>query len=122
MSTFDDLAQRYIDAWNETDPTTRAALVKDLFSTNARYTDPMAAVHGPEAIAATIAAVQEQFPGFTFRLAGTVDGHHDQVRFTWELGPEGEPAPIAGFDVAVTDAAGQLQTVLGFLDRVPSHA
>ena len=122
MTDYTELANRYLDAWNETDPTTRAELVTGLFSTDARYTDPMAAVQGLEAITATIAAVQEQFPGFTFRLAGTVDGHHDQVRFTWELGPEGEPAPVAGFDVAVSDAAGQLQTVLGFLDRVPSQA
>jgi len=70
VTDYTELAGRYIDAWNETDPTTRAALVKDLFSANARYTDPMAAAEGPEAITATIGAVQNQFPGFRFRLTG----------------------------------------------------
>ena len=69
---------------------------------------------------ATIAAVQDQFPGFTFRLAGPVDGHHGQARFGWELGPDEGAAPIAGFDVAVTDGAGRIRRVHGFLDRVPA--
>lgn len=119
MSTFDQLAKQYIDAWNETDPTARRAAVDDLYSEDARYVDPLAAAYGREAIAATIGAVQEQFPGFVFRLAGPVDAHHDQARFGWELGPVDQEAPIVGFDVVVTDAAGRLQTVLGFLDKVP---
>ena len=55
-----------------------------------------------------------------FRLAGPVDVHHDQVRFTWHLGPEGQAAPAVGSDVAVTDDNGRIRTVLGFLDRVPA--
>ncbi len=122
MTMFDELAQRYIAAWNETDPTARRAAVDELYSEDARYIDPMALAEGREAIAATIAAVQGQFPGFVFRLAGPVDAHHDQARFSWELGPAGQQAPIVGFDVAVTDRAGRLQTVLGFLDKVPDAA
>lgn len=120
MSTFEDVAQRYIDAWNETDPAVRRAAVDALYSEDARYVDPMAVAEGREAIAATIGAVQDQFPGFVFRLTGPVDAHHDQARFGWELGPDGAPAPIVGFDVAVTDQAGRIQTVLGFLDKVPA--
>lgn len=122
MTMFEDLAQRYIDAWNETDPIARRSAVDELFSEDARYVDPMALAQGREAIAATIGAVQGQFPGFVFRLAGSVDAHHEQARFTWELGPAGQEAPIVGFDVALTDGAGRLQTVLGFLDKVPATA
>jgi len=121
MIDYTELARRYLGAWNETDPTTRRTLVGALFSADAHYTDPMAVAEGREAITATIGAVQDQFPGFTFRLAGDVDGHHDQLRFTWELGPAGEPAPIVGFDVAALDTDTRIRTVLGFLDRVP-HA
>jgi len=122
MTMFEDSAQRYIDAWNETDPIARRSAVDALFSEDARYVDPMALAQGREAIAATIGAVQGQFPGFVFRLAGPVDAHHEQARFTWELGPAGQEAPIVGFDVALTDGAGRLQTVLGFLDKVPATA
>ncbi|MGY1707706.1 nuclear transport factor 2 family protein [Geodermatophilus sp. SYSU D00697] len=122
MTASPDLATRYLAAWNETDPAARRTAVEELFTEDARYTDPLADVAGRDAIEATIAAVQARFPGFVFRLAGPVDAHHDQVRFTWHLGPEGQEAPIAGFDVAVTDGDGRIRAVLGFLDRVPAAA
>ena len=122
MSDFDVVVQRYLAAWNETDPEARRAAVAEVFSDDVRYTDPMVDVRGAEALAATIGAVQTQFPGFVFRLAGPVDAHHDQVRFTWELGPEGAEAPIVGSDVALLDADGRISAVLGFLDRVPAAA
>jgi hypothetical protein len=119
---FHELAERYIATWNEADPAKRRTDIDRLWAQNARYVDPLAVAEGRDAIDATIAAVQSQFPGMTFRLTGPVDGHHNQVRFSWELGPEGAEAPIAGFDVAVTDDSGRLREVLGFLDRVPSAA
>jgi hypothetical protein len=120
MSDYTTLAERYIAAWNEPDADARRRAVTELWTDDGRYVDPLVEAAGPEVIAATIGAVQAQFPGFVFRLAGPVDGHHEQLRFSWELGPAGEAAPIAGSDVAVTDGNGRLRTVLGFLDRVPS--
>jgi SnoaL-like domain len=120
MNSFDDLAQRYIASWNETDPTARRRAVDEVYAEGARYVDPLVEAEGREAIAATIGAVQQQFPDFRFRLAGPVDGHHGQARFGWELGPEGDDAPIVGFDVVTTDGSGRLQSVLGFLDKVPA--
>ena len=120
MDAYDDLAQRYIDAWNETDAGARRTAVDKLYTDDARYVDPLAVADGREAIASMIGAVQEQFPGLRFRLAGPVDGHHNQARFGWALGSTGGEAPIVGFDVAVTDDDGRIRTVLGFLDKVPS--
>ena len=120
MTATPDLADRYLAAWNETDPAARTAALAGLFADDVRYSDPLVAADGRQALDATIGAVQEQFPGFVFRLAGPVDAHHDQLRFTWELGPAGQDAPIAGFDVAVVDDSGRIRTVLGFLDRVPA--
>jgi SnoaL-like domain len=120
MTSYDELAQRYIDTWNETDPSARRTAVDQLYTEDASYVDPMAVADGRAAIASMIGAVQQQFPDFSFRLAGPVDGHHNQARFGWELGPTGSPAPIVGFDVAVTDDDGRIRTVLGFLDKVPA--
>jgi SnoaL-like domain len=120
MTSYDELAQRYIDTWNETDPSARRDAVDRLYTEDARYVDPLAVAEGREAIASMIGAVQQQFAGFSFRLAGLVDGHHNQARFGWELGPAASPAPIVGFDVAVSDDSGRIQTVLGFLDKVPT--
>jgi hypothetical protein len=114
-----DIITRYLDCWNETDPAARRALVRDVFATDASYVDPLAEARGVEAIDATIGAVQAQFPEFVFSGIGVPDAHHDQVRFSWGLGPAGAEPPIVGFDVAVTDADGRITTVLGFLDKVP---
>ena len=120
MTATPDLADRYLAAWNETDPAARTAAVAALFADDVLYTDPLVAAEGRPALEATIAAVQQRFPGFVFRLSGTADAHHAQLRFGWELGPAGQDAPIAGSDVALVDEGGRISTVLGFLDRVPS--
>lgn len=120
-TTFEEMAAQYIAVWNETDPASRRRAVDELWAADGRYVDPLVDVQGRDAIDATIGAVQSQFPGFVFRLTGPVDGHHDQTRFTWELGPADGEAPIAGFDVAIVDVEGRLTEVRGFLDRVPSH-
>lgn len=119
MHDFGKLAAGYIDTWNERDPAARDAAIDRLWAADARYTDPLADAQGRDAIGATVAAVQQQFPDFEFRLAGPVDGHHDQCRFCWELGPRGGEAPVAGFDVAMIGTDGTIRNVLGFLDRVP---
>jgi SnoaL-like domain len=114
-----DVIERYIACWNQTDPGLRRKLIDEVWAADASYTDPLGQAIGREAIDTTIAAVQEQFPGFSFTLLGPVDSHHHQARFTWGLGPDGVEPVVIGFDVAVADAGGRLATVLGFLDKVP---
>jgi hypothetical protein len=119
MSDFTKLAEQYIATWNETDPAARRTLIDQVWAADGQYVDPLAEVSGRDQIDAVIAAAQQQFAGMRFRLAGPVDAHHDQARFTWELGPDGT-ALVVGFDVAKRDADGKLALVLGFLDKVPS--
>jgi hypothetical protein len=120
MSDINDTVERYIEAWNETDPAARRAAVDALTTPDVTYIDPIAVAEGADAFDATIAAVQGQFPDFTFRLAGAPDAHHDQARFTWELGPAGGEALVVGFDVVLLAPDGRIRAVHGFLDKVPA--
>lgn len=43
--------------------------------------------------------------------------HHDQARFTWELGPGSADAVVIGFDSAERDADGRLALALGFFEE-----
>jgi hypothetical protein len=115
-----DVIERYLDCWNETDPAARRKLIEQVWAPEASYTDPLADVTGRAAIDATIAAVQGQFPGFVFTLAGPVDAHHRQARFSWNLGPAGEEPVVVGSDVALTGPDGEITAVFGFLDKVPA--
>lgn len=109
----------YLATWNST-PAARAELLAEHFSPEVTYTDPMAQVSGHDGLTALIDGVQAQFPEFVFAPVGEADGHHDQVRFQWGLGPAGGEPAVIGFDVAVLDADGRIRDVRGFLDRVPA--
>jgi hypothetical protein len=119
MSDVDVVVEKYLAAWNERDPAARRTALADCCADTVRYVDPLAEVEGLDALDAAIGAAQEQFPGFVFTLLGAIDAHHNQARFGWELAPPGRPAPVAGFDVVVFAPDGRIQTVLGFLDRMP---
>lgn len=114
------LVDRYIAIWNETDAEQRQELIAQTWTESAHYLDPLMQGNGHAGIDGLVRGVQTQFPGFQFRLVSAVDGHHDQLRFVWELGPEGVDAPIVGTDFATVATDGRLQTVIGFLDRVPA--
>lgn len=120
MNDFDSLVQRYLDVWNETDADKRADLVAELWAPDGRYVDPIGSAVGHAEIGALVGAVQQQFDGMRFDLAGDVDAHHDQARFTWTLGPAGAEPLVVGFDVLERDPEGKVHTVLGFLDKVPT--
>jgi len=114
-----DLISRYLACWNQTDPDARRKLIDEVWADESSYIDPLGEAHGRDAIDATIAAAQGQFPGCVFSLAGPVDAHHRQARITWGLGEEGSDPLVVGFDVAVADADGKVRAVFGFLDTIP---
>lgn len=111
-----ELVNGYLETWNETDPAARRKAINELWAPDGTYTDPMAVATGRDEIDATIGAVQGQFPGLAFTLAGPVDAHHDVARFTWSLGDD----LVIGFDVLVLDEEGRISRVHGFLDKVPA--
>ncbi|MFD9910359.1 nuclear transport factor 2 family protein [Streptomyces sp. NPDC059063] len=113
---------RYFEAWNAGDPEAVRKAVAAAWTEDGTYTDPLADVTGHEGVAGVIDAAHEQFPGFTFRWDGEVDGHHGIARFSWELvsGADGS-APVAGSDVIELAEDGRIRSVYGFLDRVPEQ-
>lgn len=120
MSDLTDTVARYLSIWNEADADKRAAAISELFTADAPYIDPLAAVAGHDGIAAVIAGARDQFKGLSFELLGTVDTHHNLARFQWGLVTEPGAEPVAiGFDVAVTDESGKVTGIYGFLDKLP---
>jgi hypothetical protein len=114
------VADRYLAAWNEADPTRRALLVADTFAPDVEYLDPLMDGRGHDGIGALIGAVQHRFAGHRFALEGTPEAHHDVVRFSWSLAAAGAPPVARGTDVAEIDGQGRLRRVTGFLDYLAS--
>ena len=117
-----DLIDRYLACWNETDSTTRRDLITKTWADDASYIDPLVDARGHDAIDAAIAATQGQFPGHVFALAGSIEAHHDVARFSWGLGRDGDEPLVIGSDVASVGTDGRLARVVGFLDKVPGGA
>lgn len=121
MSDLEQLVDRYIATWNETDPAARRAAIAAVWAEGGSYVDPLMAATGHDALDAMIAGVQARFPGLEMRRAGAVDGHNDRARFGWELGPAGAPGLVGGIDVAMV-SDGRLSSITGFIDYAPAEA
>jgi len=94
----------------------RRELIARTWTEDASYIDPLMEGAGQAGIDAMTAGVQAQFPGHAFRRTSEIDAHHDRIRFSWELAPEGRPAVAIGTDFGIVAADGRLQTITGFLD------
>jgi hypothetical protein len=123
MNDVTTLIDNYIAIWNEPDADRRRALIRETYTEDARYLDPLMAGEGHGGLDTMIAAAQQQFPGHRFELAGAPDAHSDRVRFTWHLVGAGGGAPVAvGHDFARLADDGRIADVTGFLEPTAAAA
>ena len=121
MTDIQKIATDYIELWNERASDRRRAMLKQNWTDDATYIDPLMSGDGRDGVDALIAGVQQRFPEFKFRLLGEANGFGDRLRFCWGLGPDGADSPIKGTDFAVL-SDGRIRSITGFLDQVPQQA
>ncbi|MGH2608185.1 MAG: nuclear transport factor 2 family protein [Tepidiformaceae bacterium] len=110
----------YLASLGQSDPAARAAMIAHAWVPEGRYVDPARDVRGPEAMQATISAVQEQAPGASFRRTSGIDLHHEYLRFAWEMvGPDGAVL-LAGIDIGSLSEDGKLKGICGFFGDLPA--
>jgi len=110
------IAETYLAIWNAREGRHRRELLTEHWAPDARYVDPLMVSAGTEGVATMIEDARRQFPGHSFHLRGTPDGHGRHVRFSWSLAC-GDAHPVArGTDVACLDEQGRIAEVIGFLD------
>ncbi|HKD77935.1 MAG TPA: nuclear transport factor 2 family protein [Ktedonobacterales bacterium] len=120
MSTVNETVASYLAAWNETDARRRRDVIAHAWSDDGSYIDAHRDSEGHTAIDAMIAAVQERFPGYRFRLASGIEAHHNFVRFSWIAGgTEQAPLFFGGTDFAILAPDGRMRSVTGFIDAMP---
>ncbi|WP_214412930.1 nuclear transport factor 2 family protein [Sphaerisporangium fuscum] len=121
MSDLNEFARRYIAMWNEPDAESRRKVIGELFAPGAAHYTPTREVHGHEEMEARVAAAYDQWvrPGeYVFRPVPNADGHHNAVRFNWEMvkAASGEVVSV-GFDFIVLDDDGLIVSDHQFIDR-----
>ena len=111
----------YLAGLNETDAERRAQLVEQAWTTDATDADPLQEATGHAGMVDLAAGVHAAYPGHTFRRTTEIDGHHDLVRFGWELvAPDGS-CTVAGIDVADLADDGRIRAVRAFFGDLPSR-
>lgn len=109
----------YLSMWNETDPVRRGELITAAWSDEGRYADPLTEAVGHDALGAMVDAVQDKYPGARFRRTTGIDGHHDDVRFGWDLVGRDGSLVVAGIDVGRVAPDGRLTSIVGFFGELP---
>ncbi|MGW5365834.1 nuclear transport factor 2 family protein [Actinopolymorpha pittospori] len=121
MSDLNDLARRYIELWNEPDAERRRHAISDLFAPDAAHYTPTREFHGHTELEARVTTAHEQWvePGeYVFRSVPNANGHHDTVRFNWEMVRlDSGKVESVGFDFLVLDENGLIRSDHQFLDR-----
>lgn len=116
-SAIDSLIDRYIVIWNETDAATRRDLIATTWAEDATYCDPALEGEGREGIDTMIAGFQASYPGATFQRAGSVDQHHDRVRFGWQLQTPDGQVVAPGSDYGVIADGDVFASITGFFEQ-----
>lgn len=105
------LVDTYFELWNEGDPTRRAELVGRVWTPDGRHVDPLADVAGHAALGELVGGVRAQFPGHRLSRVTSVDAHHDQLRYGWELTAPDGAVVVSAVDVAEVAPDGRLRQV-----------
>jgi hypothetical protein len=113
-STPQDIIDGYFECWNATDADARAAAIARTWTEEATSSDPLSEVTGHDELAAMMDAVRAQYPGHSFRQVGQPDGHHDLLRWSWEMVDAEGAGVVDGFDVALRAEDGRLSYLAGF--------
>src|SRR5260370_5223028 len=121
MTDINNVANSYIDLWNERTQSRRREILSQNGTADAKYVDPLMSGEGLDGVDALIAGVQQRFPDFKFKLIGQPNGYGDHVHFSWGLGPDGADSPIKGTDFAILKD-GRIRNITRFLDQVPQGA
>ncbi|MEV7118136.1 nuclear transport factor 2 family protein [Kitasatospora griseola] len=118
------LAEAYVDLWNERDAKVMAEKVKALYSDDAFYVfyrrDPFV---GHEALTEQVLYTQGiYFPlGYRFVSAYNAVGHHNLVRFNWNMvHTETGDIQMAGQDTLILDEDGRIKADYQFHEKIPT--
>ncbi|TKA03307.1 nuclear transport factor 2 family protein [Actinacidiphila oryziradicis] len=120
MIDLNEFATRYIALWNEPDAGARRRAIAELFAPEAAHYTPAQEVHGHAELEERVTTAYEKWvkPGaFAFRAVPNANGHHNAVRFNWEMySVATDETDSVGFDFIVLDERGLIETDHQFVD------
>jgi hypothetical protein len=87
-SELNELVDRYIAVWHEPDAELRRKRIAELWVEDGVQFTTSREIRGYKALEERVEAAHEEFVqtgGFVFRRSGDVAGHHNALKFNWEM-------------------------------------
>jgi len=115
------LIERYVAVWNEPNATRRRQQVATLWHESAvRYNHTTEQV-GREAIAQAVVSTFDRFGanGYQFRALDNAVGHHNAVKFSWEMIDRSGTIDSIGTTFLLLDEDGWIKFDYQFTDVTP---
>lgn len=84
---FNQIAERYVASWNETDPVVRRKLIDELWSQDGTYYNRFFIASGRDMIEQSVTGAHNEYfnKGFFFKSQNNAYGHHKGVKFGWVM-------------------------------------
>ena len=115
-----ELVERYVAIWNESDEAARRAGVVQLWADGGAHFTSQSESRGYDEIAARITRNFDRFVSagdYRFRSLNNICAHHGTVKFNWAMMPSnGGMAELVGFDFFVLDEEGKIQSDYQFIE------
>jgi hypothetical protein len=118
MIDLDALVERYVAVWNEPNPTRRHERVAALWHEAAvRYNHATEQV-GRDAIAQAVLSTYQRFGanGYRYRALNNTVGHHNAVKFSWEMIDGRGQTDSIGTTFLLLDETGRVKLDYQFTD------
>lgn len=120
---YNEIGERYVASWNESDPVVRSKLVEELWAENCTYYNRLFVAQGREMMDFVVERSHHEYfsKGFCFRYQNDAYGHHGGMRFHWTMvSQETGEVDTWGEDFLVLDEAGQILVDYQFAMKRPS--
>jgi len=108
------VADQWFDAWAETDPAKRRALLEASAAPEISFHDPFSALQGYDDLDAQIAAAQRFMPGTRLSRTGDPAISHGHALIRWEIRDPQGATKGRGFNSVAFAPDGRLRSVVGF--------
>jgi hypothetical protein len=120
MIDINKLVNDYVSVWNESDTGIRQKKITELWAKGGFHFTQSIESHGYAEIEDRITKAHEKLVktgGFIFKSLGNADGHHNTVKFNWEMIPAtGGDTLTIGFDFLILDDNGRIHVDYQFIE------
>jgi uncharacterized protein YndB with AHSA1/START domain len=110
----EDLIERYMAAWSETDPDRRRAALGRIWHPRGVFKDAMGYCEGIDDLADHIGIAQQFAPGARLERAGPISRAHGSIAYRWHIRGADQGVMMVGMNAMELAPDGRISEVTGF--------